>query len=102
MYLFLLASLDTENIFKIPNITYTIYNNYNTCQYMLTLLTVLTITLNKNPWNWFFIFLFFYMCTFGNKPDRKYLFIFIQYAVALFELGNLTTVQFLRYLHYLQ
>ena len=26
------------------------------------------------------------MCTFGDKPDRKYLFIFIQYAIALFEL----------------
>lgn len=42
------------------------------------------------------------MCTFGDKPVGKYLFIFIQYAIALFELGNLTTVQLLRYLHYLQ
>ena len=42
------------------------------------------------------------MCSFGDKPVGKCLFIFIQYAIALFELSNLITVQFLQYLHYLQ
>ena len=42
------------------------------------------------------------MCTFGDKPDGKHLFIFIQHAITLFKLSNLTTLQFLQYLHYLQ